>query len=152
MLVKKQVEWDAILEQIEINMEELITEIIVVIIVFLIFILNLIKVIKMYNNDYIVVKAKIKLHPYYVAGEHNPYYDHIMQYKINDKEYEKKFGLVFGGKEASYRKIIVNKIHGNIITTKLTRNILSFLLLINSVFPAIMICSFFEMIFDLLNF
>lgn len=133
-------------------MEELITEIFVVIIVFTIFILNLLKVVKLFNKDNIVVKARIKLHPYYVAGERNPYYDYIMQYKINDKEYEKKFGLVFGGKEDSYRKIIVNKIHGNIITTKLTRNVLTFLLLINSVFPTIMICSFFEMIFDLLNF
>ena len=133
-------------------MEELITEIFVVIIVFVIFILNLIKVIKMYNRDYIVLKARIKLHPYYVAGEHNPYYHHIMQYKINDKEYEKKFQLFLGVRENSYRKLIVNKIHGNIITTKLTRNALSFLLLINSIFPAIMICSFFEMIFDLLSF
>lgn len=133
-------------------MEKLITEILVVIIVFLIFILNLIKVIKLYNRDYVVLNAKIKLHPYYVAGEHNPYYDHILQYKINNKDYEKKLGLIFGGKEDSYRKIIINKIHGNIITTKLTRNVLFFLLLINSVFPSIMICSFFEMVFDLLNY
>ena len=66
--------------------------------------------------------------------------------------FEKKYKPYFNRKENAYIKLIVNKNHGNIITTNLTRNVLVGLLIINSIFPLIMISSFFEMIIDLLSF
>lgn len=131
-------------------MNELIVEIIVVIIVFTIFILNLIKVIKLFNKDYIVVKAKVKYCRYYIAGDKVPEIDYMMEYKLNNIDYKEKYIMFFGKRENSYINLVVNKIHGNIITTNLTRNVLTLLLLINSIFPIIIICSFLEKVFDFL--
>lgn len=130
------------------------SEIVVVIIVFTIFILNLLKVIKLFNKDNIIINAKIiekksKDTSMYQANTHITY-DYKMEYKINDRNFEKKYKPYFNRKENTYIKLIVNKNHGNIITTNLTRIVLVGLLIINSIFPLIMISSFFEMIIDLL--
>jgi len=132
-------------------MSEIVVEIVVVIIVFTIFILILIKVIKLFNKDNIVIKAKIiekkgTNTSMYVSDPHWTY-DYKMEYQINDRKYLKKYNPYFSRKENSYISLIVNKIHGNIITTNLTRNVLFLLLLINSIFPAVMIYSFLEKIF-----
>lgn len=136
-------------------MSEIVVEVIVVIVVFTIFILNLLKVIKLFNKDNIVVKAKIisKTMTNVSYEVNNPFwsYGYTMEYKINDKTYEKKYEPYFNRKEHSYIKLIVNKMHGNIITTKLTRNVLAILLIVNSIFPIIMICSFFENILRFLS-
>lgn len=49
------------------------------------------------------------------------YTNYIWEYSIGDRTFQKKFNSVIWRKEFSYTNLVVNRVHGTIIITKLGR-------------------------------
>lgn len=127
---------------------ELVIEIILCILVILAFIYSLKKVIKLYSKKNMVVRAKLIKKEYKDISSDplNPmgYTNYICEYSIGDRTFQKKFNSVIWRKEFSYTNLVVNRVHGTIIITKLGRYKYVFFLLVSLLFLIALISYFLD--------
>ena len=127
---------------------EVVIEIILCILVILAFIYSLKKVIALYSKKNIIVRAKLIKKEYVNTSvdplETNGYTNYTWEYSIENRTFQKKFNDVIWRKEFSYTKLVVNRVHGTIIITKLGRYKYVFFLLVSLLFLIALISYFLD--------